>query len=520
MNHTKMDSGAQFKIANKGTRVIVLVVFVLTLLFFFVNINCAFAQTKGIISGAIYAIKSKSSGKLLEVSNASMKNGANIDCWTDTKSDAQRWIVRHVRKNVYTLTNVASGKLLHIGSGSDALANVDQYANTGNNQVKWILKRAGNGYYYLKSATNENPLLSVHAGAITDGTNINLSNTSDNSEQKWLFEKEGPQNIPPRTAIADKVFKSWYTQYNIEIAKGFWDKAEMMEIVLDAYEVTKEAKYITIFDKMYKNFLASNKSDWMYDRYNDDITWAVLFCVRGYLLTGNKIYLKQGKEQFDKMYARAYSSSFGGGLIWYETKTSKNACINGPAMVACCYLARATGDKTYYDKAITLYNWSKVYLFNPTSGKVNDNVDFDRSGDIKISSWSSTYNQGTYLGAAVMLYNYTKDAHYLADAENIATYTRDSMYNSKVINNENGGNDLPGFKGIFVRYARMYAVKDNRSDLNSWLELNARTAYNNRNSHNLIQTKWGTRTNEIKPRSAFGSSTAVSLLMNTLFLKH
>jgi hypothetical protein len=78
-------------------------------------------------------------------------------------------------------------------------------------------------------------------------------------------------------------------------------------------------------------------------------------------------------------------------------------------MVACCYLAQATGDSTYYDKAISLYTWSKVYLFDAATGKLNDNVDLDKkTGRLKISTWSSTYNQGTYLGAAVMLYKYTK----------------------------------------------------------------------------------------------------------------
>ena len=84
------------------------------LVFFFVNADFGFAQTTGITSGAIYTIKSKLSNKLLNVSNASMDNNANVDCWTNTGSDAQRWIVTNVGKSVYTLANVASGKLLHI----------------------------------------------------------------------------------------------------------------------------------------------------------------------------------------------------------------------------------------------------------------------------------------------------------------------------------------------------------------------------------------------------------------------
>lgn len=119
-----------------------------------------------------------------------------------------------------------------------------------------------------------------------------------------------------------------------------------------------------------------------------------------------------------------------------------------------------------------------------------------------------------------MLYNYTKQGSYLAEAEKIAQYTRDSMYATKVMDNEDGGNDLPGFKGIFARYARKYAVEGSKSDLNAWLQMNAKVAYNNRNSQNIIHTKWGSRTSEIKPKSEFGSSTAVSLLMNSLFLQH
>ena len=488
------------------------------LLFLIVNAGVAFAQTSGITSGAIYSLKSKLSNKLLDVSNSSIENSANVDIWTDTKSDAQRWIVTHIGNSVYTITNVASGKLLHIASAPADSVNVDQFSDTGSDDVKWTIKKAGQGSYYLKTAANPGFSLNLHAGGTSDGTNADLDKSSDSDAQKWLLQKETPQDAVPTATIADKVFSSWYNSYNVESVKGFfWDNAEMMEVVLDAYEVTKDPKYKTMFEAMYKNFIEKNGADWQDNKYNDDIAWAVLFSVRGYLLTGNIAYSEKAKDQFDKMYARAFTNTYGGGLIWYQTKTSKNACINGPAMVACCYLARATGDSTYYDKAIALYTWSKVYLLDAATGKLNDNVDLDKkTGQLKISTWSSTYNQGTYLGAATMLYKYTKEASYLSEAQKIAVYIRDNMYNSKVMNNEDNGNDLPGFKGIFARYARMYTVELNKADLIEWLRLNAKVAYNNRNSQDLIQTKWATRTSETKPRSAFGCSTAVSLLMNSL----
>jgi predicted alpha-1,6-mannanase (GH76 family) len=478
-----------------------------------------FGQTSPINSGGLYILKSIANNKVLEVSNSSLNNGAAIDCWTSTNSDAQRWIVTQVVKNVYTLTNAASGKLLHLSSTMPDSVKIDQQDNTNSDDAKWMISKAVRGTFSLKCVSKPGFSLSFNEGIITNGTQPLLKPSAAEPKQQWILEKVQLQEAAPTATIAGKVFDAWYNEYKVESGKGFWDRAEMMEILLDASEVTKDTKYIDKFNRMYDSFIENNKADWMYNKYNDDITWAVLFSVRGYLLTGNKAYLDKGKDQFDKMYARAFTNKYGGGLTWYETKTSKNACINGPAMVACCYLAQATGDKSYYDKAIALYTWSKLYLFNPSTGKVNDNVDIDKLGQIKISTWSSTYNQGTYLGAAVMLYNYTKEASYLAEAEKIASYTRNVMFNSGVINTEDGGNDLPGFKGIFARYARMYAMCNKNGDFVEWMRLNAKVAYNNRNSADLIQTKWATRTSEGKPRSEFGSSSAVSLLFNSLFIK-
>lgn len=494
-------------------------VFVAALLtFFFATTLPGLAQTAGITSGAIYTIKSKAGNRLLNVNNSSQDNGANVNCWTSTGSDAEKWVLTHIGNDVYTLANVASGKLLHIASNPADSVNVDQFSDTGNDDVRWIIRKAGQGSFYLRSAANPGFSLNLHAGDTSEGANVDLAISSNKDQQRWSFKKEVQQAAAPSGEIADKVFDAWQRSYNVVSVKGyFWDNAEMMEVVLDALEVTKDPKYKTLFEAMYQNFIAKNGADWQGNNYNDDIAWAVLFNVRGYLLTGNSAYLAKARDQFDKMFARAFTNTYGGGLIWYQTKTSKNACINGPAMVACCYLARATGDNSYYDKAISLYTWSKVYLFEPKTGKLNDNVDLDKkTGQLKISTWSSTYNQGTYLGAATMLYQYTKEATYLAEAQKIAEYIRDNMYSSKVMNNEDNGNDLPGFKGIFARYARMYTVELNKTELIEWMKLNARVAYNNRNSKGLINTKWATRTSESKPGPAFGCSTAVSLLINCL----
>ena len=480
----------------------------------------SFAQTGGITSGTIYSLKAKVANKMLDVANSSVDNGATVDTWTDTKSDAQRWIVKLVKKNTYTLTNVGSGKLLHVIAAPADSVTLDQSDDTNGDDTKWVIVKAGGGAYILQSVAN--PKFALNAGSSVDGTPIKLATSSKTDAQKWIFKKETQQEVAPTLATATKAFDDWYNGYQVEAHKGFWDQAEMMETVLDAYEVTKDPKYKDKFATLYTNFIKNHKEDWMYNDFNDDITWAVLFSVRGYLLTGNKIYLDKAKDQYDKMYKRAFNNTYGGGLIWYQGKTSKNACIEGPAAVAACYLGEATGDSTYYDKAIALYSWSKIYLLNMATGKVKDNVDINkRTGLLRTSNVSFTYNEGTFLGAATMLYKHTKEASYLQEAKKIAQFTRDSIYKGKVMNNEENGGDLPGFKGIFVRYARKYTQETGNTDLVDWLNLNAKVAYNNRNSHGIIQTKWATRNIEEapKPKSSFGPSTAVSLLFNTYPLK-
>lgn len=480
----------------------------------------SFAQTGGITSGAIYSLRSKASNKMLDVANSSVDNGAMTDCWTDTKSDAERWMVKLVQKNTYTLTNVGSGKLLHATAAPADSVAVDQTDSNGDD-TKWVITRAG-GAYILQSAANPKFALNLSGGNKADGAKVNLAASTKSANQAWIFRKETPQDIAPTLAIATKSFDDWYNGYQIENHTGFWDQAEMMETVLDAYEVTKDPKYKDKFATLYNNFIKHHKEDWMYNKYNDDITWAVLFCVRGYLLTGNKTYLEKGKDQYDKMYKRAYNNKFGGGLLWFQGKTTKNACIEGPAAVAACYLAEATGDSTYYDKAIALYNWSKIYILNMKTGKVRDHVDIDRrTGLLRTSDVSFTYNEGTFLGAATMLYKHTKEAFYLEEAKKIAQFSRDSIYRGGIMNNENSGGDLPGFKGIFARYARKYTQETGNTDLVDWLHLNAKVAYNNRNSLGIIQTKWGTRNIEEEPqlKHGFGPSTAISLFFNTYSLK-
>lgn len=476
---------------------------------------------EGLESGGVYEIRSSANERLLNVSNSSPNDDANVDTWADTDSDAMRWVVTSLGNATYTLTNVGSQKLLHAAGDVAQEVNVNQLSDTGDDRTRWIISNEGDGSHSLMPQGGEGLSLDVDGGQDVDGANVWLWEDNDSAPQRWIFEQVQAGDAAPTVAIANLAMADWKTKYYLKdengghiLNEGFWGVAEMMEMVLDAYEVTGDVQYKTMFEELYQGFLSDEGTDWLWNDFNDDIMWITIASVRGYLLFGNQDYLDKATYHFQKTTERALNDLYGGGMIWKQGVSSKNSCINGPTMVAACYLAQATGNDAYIDTAEDIYEWERDYLFDEESGAVWDSY----NGPGEINYWSSTYNQGTILGSAIMLYNATSNQQYYDDAVKIAEYTRHNMYNDDTINWESG-QDLEGFKGIFPRYARRYVLDFDKADYVPWLEENARVAYNNRNSGGIISTLWGTRTAEDAEPKAFDAHTGVSILFNALIEK-
>src|SRR5262249_48000208 len=127
--------------------------------------------------------------------------------------------------------------------------------------------------------------------------------------------------------------------------------------------------------------------------------WMVIASARGCLHTGNPAYRDVARSNFDLCFARAWSTNLGGGLWWTTTNTTKNACVNGPAAIASHLLFQITGDTNYLAKSKSIFEWERATLFNTNSGAIADAI----SVDGKINHWASSYNQGTFIGAANFL---------------------------------------------------------------------------------------------------------------------
>ena len=161
--------------------------------------------------------------------------------------------------------------------------------------------------------------------------------------------------------------------------------------------------------------------------------------------------------------------------------------MNGPAAITAMELSFALKDETYAGKARDLYAWERATLFDPNTGAVYDNA--NTTGRVRRRLF--TYNQGTFIGAALRLYRWSGDKHYLADAILAGDCMRQRLCNQDGILKSEGQGDAGTFKLIGVRYLVELAQTTQRKDLFDWLRKNADTVWQNRRvSDNIMGFDW------------------------------
>jgi hypothetical protein len=261
----------------------------------------------------------------------------------------------------------------------------------------------------------------------------------------------------------------------------FWGQAEMIESVIDAYEWNSNLTAQVMITNLLNGFIENNGSSWTYDVYNDDILWAVLAFARGGQDTGNTNYCALAKANFDAVYARGWDTNLGGGLYWRDSdRASKNACVNGPGACAAYLLYQIYGDTNYLTKAANIYYWEQSVLFNTNSGAIYDNIGTNGV----ISTWASTYNQGTFVGAANFL-GQTNDAGLAVN------FTMMNLTSGGILPEYGIAGNNSGFNAIFLRWMTRFMKSRNLQPLyEPWLQTNAVAAWMNRRTDNLSWCQW------------------------------
>jgi len=268
----------------------------------------------------------------------------------------------------------------------------------------------------------------------TDGYAINWTAAADSSTTGLITNFWNPTKQYFNDATSGSNFQ-------------YWPQAHGLDVMVDAYLRTNDAKYKTLFDQWFIGVPIANGGSFLNNFY-DDMEWNALALLRTYDATKDDKF-KTAAVTVWKDIQTGWNTNGGGGIAWSKgTLSSKNACSNGPACILAARLFQKFADPLDKEWALKIYDWEKNTLYNPSTGAVNDNL--NASTGI-ISTYVATYNTGTFIGSAVELFKITGDKTYLNDAVKASNYTINSLTNNRILNKEGDG-DLALFKGIFVRY--------------------------------------------------------------------
>lgn len=265
------------------------------------------------------------------------------------------------------------------------------------------------------------------------------------------------------------------------VSTDFWRLANEIECVLDAYEWTSNTTQKAMAARLLNGFLDRNGNRWAKNHYNDDIMWACMAFARGYLDTGNATYRDIAKTNFDLCYARAWDTNGAlvppvGGMYWTTTNNTKNACVNFPGAIAANLLYQCLGDTGYYNTSSNIYFWGRSNLFDAASGRVYDSL--RRHG-------ATTYNQGTFIGAANFL-GQTNDAILAAN------FTMNAMTKDGILPRYGIKRNNSIFNAIFIRWmTKFMKERQLQGTYQPWLQANAAAAWKGRRlSDNLSWCQW------------------------------
>lgn len=247
-----------------------------------------------------------------------------------------------------------------------------------------------------------------------------------------------------------------------------WQPALAIEAVLNTYQHTRDARYLTVTEKSFARYRGRRS------RFFDDDGWYLNAWLRAYDMTGEPAYLAEARSLFAAM-TEGWDDTCGGGMWWSRDRTYKNAITNELFLLAAAALHRRTPDAGYGEWALRTWSWFDRSGMINDADLVNDGLDPSCANNGG-PTW--TYNQGVILSGLVELWRITKDDSCLIRARRIADAAiRDQPDGVLREAGETGvrNRDAHLFKGIFAQgLARLYDVdRDVRPAYGSFLAANA-----------------------------------------------
>ncbi|WP_262315938.1 glycoside hydrolase family 76 protein [Lacticaseibacillus parakribbianus] len=232
---------------------------------------------------------------------------------------------------------------------------------------------------------------------------------------------------------------------------NYWWIAHLVDVRLDAYLRTKDAKYLELAEQTYDYNKTRNHGTLLHVYY-DDMLWNALAALRLFQITGKAGYLDDAKMVCDDIFRTAWNDNMGGGFAWTRMQLDyKNTPANAPVMILALRLYQIEPDPKYLEMSKRDLEWMRRVLVNPDTLFVEDGINRNKDGQID-TQWQFTYNQGVYIGALLEFYHVTGEQTYLDQATKCAHTSLDVLVKNGVFADAGDGGDIGLFKGILYRY--------------------------------------------------------------------
>ncbi len=147
------------------------------------------ASSADIVSGGIYTLTAKCSGKVLDVVDVSTAEGAKMQQWTNYTASNQQFRLEDMGDGYYKLMAIHSGKVLDVPSSSTSSGvQLQQWTDNGTDAQRWGIVSVGDGYYKLTSKVS-GLAMDVSSASTADGALVQQWTDNGTDAQKWLFTR-------------------------------------------------------------------------------------------------------------------------------------------------------------------------------------------------------------------------------------------------------------------------------------------------------------------------------------------
>lgn len=261
----------------------------------------------------------------------------------------------------------------------------------------------------------------------------------------------------------------------------YWPEAHAIDVIIDAYLRNGDHGYQQIIYDFHEGVKRKNGNKFRNSFY-DDMAWHGLAHLRAFEATGDARYEASARDLWNWILEGWDDEK--GGIKWNDQPGSNPGVPStGPATIIGVRRWVKYGDTenteglNNLEWAKRMYAWMRAERHDPATGGVYDN--FENKG----GAW--TYNAGTFLGAAMELYDVTGEQWYLEDAIRTADWTLGNLSvatpNNRILSDwaEQVDDDVNLFKGIFIRYFTRLIMhpdlpSDKRQKYKSFIVYNAK----------------------------------------------